>query len=46
MSAPDLDKDLQTFCEGLKVPILPFDEESISSGRYIDEYDGFYQRLK
>lgn len=46
MGAPDLDKDLQKFCEGLKVPILPFDEESISNGRYIDEYDDFYQRLK
>ena len=43
--APDVDKELVEFCEGLKVPSLPYDEESVSSGKYIDEYDGFYQQL-
>ena len=44
--APDVDGGLVKFCEELKVPTLPFDEESISSGRYIEEYDGFYQQLR
>ena len=44
--APDVDGKLVEFCKGLDVPTLPFDEESISSDRYVDEYDDFYQRLK
>ncbi|MBQ1699529.1 MAG: glycogen/starch synthase [Bacteroidales bacterium] len=40
-----LDGKLVKFCEGLAVPKLAFDEESVASGRYIDEYDGFYQQL-
>ena len=44
--SPDVEKELVRFCDGLNVPTLPFDEESISSGRYIEEYDDFYQRLK
>ena len=46
LGAPDVDEDLVKFCKGLDVPVLPFDEESISSGRYIGEYDEFYQLLK
>ena len=46
LGAPDVDEDLVKFCKGLDVPVLPFDEESISSGRYIGEYDEFYQQLK
>ncbi|MCR5132476.1 MAG: glycogen/starch synthase [Bacteroidales bacterium] len=44
--AGDVDKELVKYCKGLGVPTLPFDEESVSSGRYIEEYDGFYQQLQ
>ena len=44
--AADVDKELVKYCKGLGVPTLPFDEESVSSGRYIEEYDGFYQQLQ
>ena len=44
--ADDVDKELVKYCKGLGIPTLPFDEESISSGRYIEEYDGFYQQLQ
>ena len=44
--AADVDKELVKFCKGLDIPTLPFDEESISSGRYIDGYDVFYQQLQ
>ena len=46
IGAPDVDKELVKFCDGINVPVLPFDEESINSGRYIEEYDSFYQQLK
>lgn len=44
--APDVDEGLLRFCEGLDVPILPYDEKSIEDGSYIDEYDRFYQQLR
>ena len=44
--APDVDSGLVRYCKKIKVPTLPFDEESMNSGRYIEEYDGFYQQLK
>ena len=44
--AADVDKSLVKYCQDLGIPTLPFDEESVASGRYIDEYDGFYQQLQ
>ena len=41
----DVAPELVKFCEERSMPILPFSEDSISSGRYIEEYDGFYQQL-
>ena len=46
IGAPDVDEGLVKFCKGLDVPVLPFDEESINSGRYVEEYDSFYEQLK
>ncbi len=43
--APDVDSGLVKFCEGLKIPTLPFNEKSMEDGSYIDEYDRFYQEL-
>lgn len=43
--AKDIDSELTGFCESLHLPILPFNEESISSGRYVDEYNDFYDQL-
>ena len=44
--APDVDPDLVRFCEGLKIPTLAYDGESLADGSYIDEYDRFYQELQ
>lgn len=44
--ANDVAPELVNFCEGLGVPTLAFNEESVSSGRYVEEYDNFYQQLK
>ncbi|MDI9550128.1 MAG: glycogen/starch synthase [Bacteroidota bacterium] len=43
--AEHVDPELVKYCEGLGVPILPFNEESIRDGSYIDEYDSFYDQL-
>ena len=42
----DVDPELASFCQERNIPTLPFNEESISSGRYIEEYDDFYQQLQ
>ena len=44
--APDVDSGIIKFCEGLKIPTLPFNEKSMEDGSYIDEYDRFYQELR
>lgn len=43
--AGDMAPEVVEFCKGLKIPLLPYDEESMRSGRYVDEYDGFYEQL-
>lgn len=42
----DVDPELVKFCQEKDIPTLPFNEESIGNGRYIEEYDGFYQQLQ
>lgn len=42
----DVDPELVKFCQKKDIPTLPFNEESIGNGRYIEEYDGFYQQLQ
>lgn len=42
----DIDPELVKFCQDKNIPTLPFNEESIASGRYIEEYDEFYQQLQ
>lgn len=42
----DVDPKLVKFCEEKGIPTLPFSEDSIASGRYIEEYDNFYQQLQ
>ena len=44
--SPDVDEGLVKFCEGLKIPTLPFNGKSVEDGSYIDEYDRFYQQLQ
>ena len=45
LGSPDVDRDVVSWCESLGVPVLPFNEESMRSGRYVDEYDSFYDQL-
>ena len=45
LGSADVDPDLVSWCKGLGLPVLPFDAASLESGRYIDEYDSFYDQL-
>jgi hypothetical protein len=45
MGSSDVAPELVDYCKGLKVPTLPFSEESLTSGKYIDEYNAFYDQL-
>ncbi len=42
----NVDPELVMFCKEKGIPTLPFNEESMASGRYVEEYDGFYQQLQ
>ena len=45
LGSPDVDQDIVSWCKELGLPVLPFDAESLASGRYVDEYNGFYDHL-
>lgn len=41
----DVNESLLSYCSELGVPMLPYDGESLKSGKYIDEYNAFYDQL-
>lgn len=43
--SPDVDPELAAWCRGLGLPVLDFNRESLDNGRYIDEYNDFYDRF-
>jgi len=45
LGAKDIDPELIKTCEGLNLPVLPFNEESVQSGGFVDEYDCFYDQF-
>lgn len=45
MASSDVDKDLVKHCETLGIPVLGYNGKSIADGRYIDEYNSFYDQL-
>ena len=40
-----VDESLKSYCDELKLPVLPYQESSLESGAFIDEYDRFYDQL-
>jgi len=42
----NVDPELVKFCQQENIPNLPFNEEAMANGHYIEEYDGFYQQLQ
>jgi len=45
MGSGDVDPQIIKFCEDNNLQILPFNEESMKSKQYIDEYSDFYDKL-
>ena len=45
LGSPDVDPDIVSWCKELGLPVLPFDADSLASGRYVDEYNSFYDHL-
>lgn len=41
----EVDDVLVSYCKELGLPTLGFSQESMDSGRYVDDYDDFYQQL-
>ena len=40
-----VDGGLKAHCDALGIPVLPYAEQSVEDGSYIDEYDRFYDQL-
>lgn len=45
VGSDSVDERVLSYCGELGVPMLPYDEESLKSGKYIDEYNAFYDQL-
>ena len=45
LGAPDVDESIVSYCKELGLPVLPYNEESLRNGSYVDEYDSFYDKL-
>ena len=45
LGSPDVDADIVSWCKELGLPVLPFDAEALASGRYVEQYDSFYDQL-
>lgn len=41
----NVDKELVDYCSTRQIPCLDYNEESLSNGQYIDEYNSFYDQL-
>ena len=41
----DINPEIVEYCEKLGIPMLPYSETSLTSGKYIDEYNNFYDQL-
>lgn len=45
MGSEGIPAGLGDFCSELKIPVLPFDAAAIESGKYVEDYDNFYDSL-
>ncbi len=45
MCGAGIDAGLGEYCKSLGKPVLPYNEESLINGSYIDEYNSFYDQL-
>ena len=45
LGSDNIDEELKAFCEGKGLPMLPFNEEALKNGSYIEDYNSFYDKL-
>jgi len=45
LGSSDVDEGIVEFCKARNLPILPFSQESLENGHYIDEYCAFYDQV-
>ena len=45
LGSPDVDENIVSWCKELGLPVLPYSEEALKTGKYIEEYDSFYDQL-
>ena len=45
LGSSEVAPEIVSYCEGLNVPMLPFSQEAMESGAWIDEYNSFYDKL-
>lgn len=45
MGSEGVPAELGDFCSELKLPVLPFDANALESGKYVEDYDNFYDSL-
>ena len=45
LGSPDVDPGLVSWCQETGLPVLPYDAGSFESGKYVDEYNSFYDQL-
>jgi len=45
LGSENIDSEVIAFCKDKKLPVLPFDRKSIETGKYIEEYNSFYDHL-
>ena len=45
LGSPDVDKDITAYCQEIGLPILPYSAEALQTGKYVDEYNSFYESI-
>ena len=45
LGSSDVEPELVSFCEERGLPILRYSAEALASGKYVDEYNSFYDQL-
>jgi len=45
LGSPDIDESLIQHCKKAGLPVLDFNAESMENGKYVEEYDNFYEKI-
>jgi starch synthase len=45
LGSEGISEDLVNFCKETGLPVLPFNQEAIQNGSYVEDYNSFYDQL-